>query len=61
MKIASKYCGSEDRKEPYKTENRTNNTVQELGEMATETKREERKHSNAKEPHKSGKKTQQSH
>ena len=39
---------SEERKEPYNTLHRTNNIVQELSEK----KKEEKKHSNAKEPYK---------
>jgi len=47
---------SEERKQPYNTLNRTENTVQELSEkMATEKKRAEKKHSN-EELYKSGKK-----
>ena len=45
---------SEERKEPYKTLNRSeqHRTTTEW-EMVTEKKREEKKHSNAKEPYES--------
>ena len=43
---------SEERKEPYNTLNITNKS---WVKTATEKKREERKHSNAKKPYKSGK------
>ena len=53
-----KKAHSEDRKELYNTLNRTEHTTSKNTEwkMATENKREEKKHSIAKEPYKSAKK-----
>ena len=44
--MSVKKLHSEEKKEPYNTLNRTNNTVEELSQNC---QREEKKHSNAKE------------
>ena len=53
---------SEERKEPYNILNRSeqHRTTTEW-KMVTEKKREEKKHSNAKEPYESAKKKKKSH
>ena len=56
--MSVKKLHSEERKEPYNTLNRTNKIVQELSKNG---QREEKKHFNAKEPYKSGKKQTNSH